>query len=292
MNSSAASSPSASRAGTQGTVGVALHGFTRVPPGVGHRVALHPTARFERFRRGVQLGVVPRAGAHVGAQRQADVGLGEETDLGRVEAVARPCRHVRVAAVLAEHVAEVEEAGPGIIRLVPLAAQPGEQRSSLGAQRRDGPFEQSGRAPSAVAGRSQHALELGDGTGATGREDRRCVGEGPSVADPVDDDDRLEHTERGRHDLGLDLAEQRTATGEVRRPVGHRDAAQLAWARRESEADVCRVRLGREVHLADERLEAGGERAGRDPELVVVDRHRGNVASDWSARPRPGVSGV
>ena len=38
--------------------------------------------------------------------------------------------------------------------------------------------------------------------------------------------------------------------------------------------DVGGVRFRREVHLADQRLEAGGERAGLHPELGVIDRHR------------------
>ena len=85
----------------------------------------------------------------------------------------------------------------------------------------------------------------------------------PTEPHPGNDDRGLEHTERGRDDLGLDLAEQRSATREVRRAVGRGDSvAERPGTRREAELLVRGVTLGREEHLPDDRFEGGGQRAG------------------------------
>ena len=75
---------------------------------------------------------------------------------------ARPCRDVGVAAVLAEHVAEVEEAGPAVGRVVPLAAKAREQRSPLGSERLDRTGEHVGGPRRVlVAGRCRARVRAG-----------------------------------------------------------------------------------------------------------------------------------
>ena len=214
-----------------------------------------------------------------------DVGLGEQPDLGRVERRARPGRDVGVAAVLAEHVAEVEEARPRVGGRIPPAAQTGEQRPAFGPERLDRPLEQVGRDAS-----SRRPPARGCVRAARPRPPAAVAkivvasGERPSALHAVHHDLRFEHAERGGDDLRLDLAEQRAPAREVRRSVRHRDAPELTRARPEPEVDIAGVRLGREVHLADERLEAGGEGASTNPEQRVVDRHPRNVPPRRRAR--------
>src|SRR5207244_13001125 len=108
-------------------------------------------------------------------------------------------------------------------------------------------FQQRGNASDIAAGRSAHPFELRDGAGAARREDGRGIRAGPAQPYTGDDDSRLEHTEGGGHDLGLDLAEQRSPAREVGRSVGSRDALpEGTGARIEAELLVGLVTLRRE----------------------------------------------
>ena len=109
-------------------------------------------------------------GADVGAHRQADEELGEQTDLGRVEPERDPRRGVRVAAELAQVVAEAPEVAHR--RAGETEAQQARvQRAPFRPQRVGGTAEDLGRAVEPVGLGAEDALELRDRAfGARGRD--------------------------------------------------------------------------------------------------------------------------
>src|SRR4051812_21373876 len=75
--------------GSELTVGRPLDLLAGVASGLGHRTVGDPPTHAETFLGGVELGVAPRARAHVRARRNAHVHLGEQAELRRVDT----CRH-------------------------------------------------------------------------------------------------------------------------------------------------------------------------------------------------------
>ena len=118
-------------------------------------------ARVEPRFGGVELGVGPGPGAHVGAGGHAPVELGEQADLGGVVAGGHPGGDVAVAAELAELVAEAEqvaERGAGQAQ----GEVAGEERPAPRLERRDGAGEELVGAVDPVGRRAEDPLELAD----------------------------------------------------------------------------------------------------------------------------------
>ena len=119
----------------------------------------HEAGRVEARLGGVELGVAPGPGAHVGAGRHAPVELGEQADLGGVVAGGHPRGDVAVAAELAELVAEAEQVTEGRAGQA-LGERAGEERPAPRLERRDGAGEELVGAVDAVGRRPEDALEL------------------------------------------------------------------------------------------------------------------------------------
>ena len=241
-------------------VGDVLDRFTRLPSSVREGAVAQQAAGDEAILGRVELLVAPAACARIRPQRQAPVGLGEETDLGRVEAGDRPRRNMGVAAVLAQPIGvapRVAERRPGKAQ----SPKTGVERLSLGSKDGGGPAQELAGALDSIGTVAEGARQLRDGAVIAGRADRGRVGLGPAFRDGGNDDGRVEHSESRRDHLAGNLTHHRTTRGEVRGPVGGGDAGEVARARVEPELLVVGVALGREVDLAGERLDHAAEGA-------------------------------
>ena len=204
--------------------------------------------------RGIELAVGPGAGAAVAAHRKAPVQLAHQADFGGVEPGRDPCRSVRVAAVLAQHVAHVPQRAERCAGRR-LAACAGVQRPTLGAQGGHGAAEEFIHPSQARGFVAQDAPELGNGTVGACRADGGGIGAAPAEGHAGDDDLGVEHGERSGHHLTRHLAHQRTAAGEVGGPVGQGNPAGRVGTGVEAECHIVGVAFRREIHLADHRLE-------------------------------------
>ena len=143
-------------------------------------------------------------------------------------------------------------------------AHAGEQRPSLRSQRLDGAIEEFAGAIDSFGFCTDQADELGDGPVVACRADRDGVGACPPQRHERDHHRRVEHGERRGHDLAGHLTHHRPSAGEVRGTVRQGDVVGRSGAGIEAERGVVGVAFGREVHLADDRLEdanrAGGQK--------------------------------
>ena len=105
VNSSCTSSPSASIVGRICTSVCTSISSRAARPARSSEVSSTQPTRAQAIVGGVELRARPRPGAAVAAHRQAPVQLAEQADLGGVHTGRDPRVDVRVAAVLAEHVA-------------------------------------------------------------------------------------------------------------------------------------------------------------------------------------------
>ena len=140
-SSSSRSSPRASMAGAiWASVASSICSRWARPSSVSCAV-LHEAGLGEAGLGGVELGVAPGPGAHVGAGRHAPVELGEQPDLGGVVAGGHPGGDVAVAAELAELVAEPEQVAERRAGQA-LGEVAGEERPAPRLERGDGAGEE------------------------------------------------------------------------------------------------------------------------------------------------------
>ena len=176
----------------------------------------------------------------------------------------------------------------GSAGIVPLAAQPREQRPARDRVGRGGAFEERGRPHDAVGRAAEDACKLTDRARSPGREDRRCVGEAPPGLDARRDDVGIEHREGGRDHVRRDLAHERAPAREVGDRVGERDAAGVAAARARSRGP--RTRRGTRERSRPGRCRARAARRGRRARRervassITQGHRRGSCAT---RRPRP-----
>ena len=244
-------------------------------PGRVELLALEQPAATQPGDRGVDLRRAPPARRRVGAERIATPELGEHVHLHRVEPVHRADGEVRVAAVLAQDVTCVDDAGEGVGR-PRLGRQTGEQGTGGAVGGVDAPAQalDHGRGlgvdvPEQAAQRGARGVDAHpDEVGERDRGDARLV-LGP-------DEVRREDTERLHGDGGRRRPKRRGALADVGREVVV-----------EAEPRVALGGLGRPDRQARQRLHRVPQRAGRRP--VAAGGRVGGTGRSGGAKNRPRI---
>src|SRR4051812_26107683 len=188
---------------------------------------------------------------------------------------------MRISAVLAQHVAHPPDSAEGSVRHR-LRANARVERPPFWSERFHRSRQKLALSPDSLRFVPEQPGQLADRAVIARRAHGGRVSTCPPQRHARDHDRRIEHGERCGHHVAGNLAHHRTSAGEVRRPVGQRHVVGRSGARLETECGVVGVAFGREVHLADNRLEDGTEPSGGNAERGVGHRLKLRLLAQWT----------